>query len=48
MEHHEVSPHQGSKAILEAGGFEVISRQDRFIEDDPFNENWWLITVRKP
>jgi predicted methyltransferase len=47
MEHHEVSPNEVQKELRQAG-FEVINRQDRFIEDDPFNENWWLITVRKP
>ena len=47
MEHHEVSPDHVERELRQAM-FEVISRQDRFIEDDPSNENWWLITARKP
>ena len=46
-EHHEVSPEQVESELRQAG-FEIVSRQDRFIENDPSNENWWLITARKP
>ena len=46
-EHHEVSPEQVERELCQAG-FEIVSRQDRFIENDPFNENWWMITARKP
>jgi ubiquinone/menaquinone biosynthesis C-methylase UbiE len=28
--------------------FEIVNRQDHFIEGDPYGENWWLITARKP
>ena len=46
-EHHEVSSEQVESELRHAG-FEIVSRQDRFIENDPSNENWWLITARKP
>lgn len=44
---HHVSPEK-VESELRHGGFEIISRQDRFIENDPSNEEWWLITARKP
>ena len=28
--------------------FEIVSRQDHFIERDPDHESWWLIVARKP
>ena len=44
--------HGISAARVETGlrqaGFEVVSRQDRFIERDPASETWWLITARRP
>ena len=46
-EHHEVSPDQVEKELRQAG-FEIVGRKDRFIENDPSNEKWWLITARKP
>lgn len=46
-EHHEVSSEQVESELRHAG-FEIVSRQDRFIQNDPFNENWWIITARKP
>jgi predicted methyltransferase len=46
-EHHEISPEQVQSEILHAG-FEIVSRQDRFIEQDPTNESWWLIIAQKP
>ncbi len=46
-EHHEVSPDQVERELRQAG-FEIVGRQDHFIENDPSNENWWLITSRKP
>jgi ubiquinone/menaquinone biosynthesis C-methylase UbiE len=46
-EHHEVSSEQVESELRQAG-FEIVSRQDRFIENDPSNENWWLIAARKP
>jgi hypothetical protein len=27
---------------LRQAGFEIVSRQDRFIESDPDNETWWI------
>jgi predicted methyltransferase len=47
QEDHEVSSDQVEGEIRQAG-FEIVSRQDNFIERDPFNENWWLIAARKP
>jgi hypothetical protein len=44
---HEVSPDQVEGDLRQAG-FEIISREDRFIQNDPYNENWWLIAVHKP
>ncbi len=46
-EHHEVSSEQVESELRHAG-FEIVSRQGRFIQNDPLNENWWIITVRKP
>ena len=46
-EHHAISAEQVQGELLRAG-FAIDSRQDRFIEEDPSNENWWLITARKP
>lgn len=46
-EQHEVSSEQVESELRHAG-FEIVSRQDRFIENDPSNETWWLITARKP
>ena len=46
-EHHQVSPEQ-VESELRLGGFEIISRQERFIQNDPSNDEWWLIIARKP
>jgi ubiquinone/menaquinone biosynthesis C-methylase UbiE len=46
-DHHEVSSEQ-VESELRNTGFEIVSRQDGFIQDDPLNENWWIITARKP
>jgi predicted methyltransferase len=46
-EHHEVSSEQVESELRHAG-FEIVSRQDRFIQNDPLNENWWIIAARKP
>jgi predicted methyltransferase len=46
-EHHEVSSEQVESELHHAG-FEIVSRQDGFIQNDPLNENWWIITARKP
>lgn len=45
--YHEISADQVQGELLRAG-FAIISRQDRFIEQDPSNETWWLIIARKP
>ncbi len=44
---HEVAPAQVENELRNAN-FEIVSRLDRFIENDPFDENWWLIAARKP
>jgi predicted methyltransferase len=46
-EHHEVSSEQVESELRHAG-LEIVRRQDRFIQNDPLNENWWIITARKP
>jgi ubiquinone/menaquinone biosynthesis C-methylase UbiE len=46
-EQHEVSSEQVESELHHAG-FEIVSRQDGFIQNDPLNENWWIITARKP
>jgi ubiquinone/menaquinone biosynthesis C-methylase UbiE len=46
-DHHEVSSEQVESELRHAG-FEIVSRQDRFIQNDPLSENWWIITARKP
>jgi ubiquinone/menaquinone biosynthesis C-methylase UbiE len=44
---HEISVEQVEKDLRQAG-FEIVRRQDRFIESDPDHENWWLIVARRP
>ena len=46
-EHHEVSSDQVEKELRQAG-FEIVRREDHFIDNDPLHENWWLIISRKP
>lgn len=46
-EHHEASSEQVEDEIRHAG-LQIVSRQDHFIVNDPSNEEWWLITARKP
>ena len=46
-EHHEVSSGEVESELRQTG-FEIVSRQDGFIRNDPLNENWWIITARKP
>ena len=54
-EHHERAPAEVEKEIRRSG-FEVISRDDRFIEsptadrpgDRPDDHGWWLIVAGKP
>lgn len=43
---HEVSAEQVERDLHEAQ-FEIVSRQDQFIEKDPDDEAWWLIVARK-
>jgi predicted methyltransferase len=44
---HEISADR-VEAELRQANFEVVRRQDDFIERDPDNETWWLIVARKP
>ena len=44
---HEVSPDQVQSDLRKAG-FEIVARQDRFIDRDPYNEQWWMISGREP
>jgi ubiquinone/menaquinone biosynthesis C-methylase UbiE len=45
-DHHEVSSEQVESELRHAG-FEIVSRQDGFIQHDPLKEKWWIITARK-
>ena len=45
-EHHEV-PAAAVKDELMQSGFEILAREDHFI-DRPSGEAWWLIVARKP
>lgn len=44
---HEISADRVEGELRQAN-FEVVSRQDRFIEHDSYGESWWLIIARKP
>lgn len=44
---HEISAEEVEKELRRAK-FEIVSRQDHFIENDPDHETWWLIVARKP
>jgi hypothetical protein len=44
---HEISAGQVESELRQAQ-FEIVTRQDDFIEKDPDNESWWLIVARKP
>ena len=46
-EYHEVSSEQVENELRHTG-LEIVNRQDRFIQNDPLNETWWIITARKP
>ncbi len=44
--HHELPPALVESELLQSG-FELVEREDRFI-DRPDDRPWWLIVVRKP
>jgi ubiquinone/menaquinone biosynthesis C-methylase UbiE len=44
---HEIAA-SSVEADLREMGFEIVGRQDRFIESDPDRETWWLLAARKP
>jgi hypothetical protein len=44
---HELRP--GAAAVeIEQSGFEVVTRDDRFIDRSGDDDVWWLIVARKP
>jgi predicted methyltransferase len=46
-EHHELRPDLVETEVRSAG-FEIISREDRFIDRPADGQVWWLIVSRKP
>ena len=44
---HEISVERVEGELRQAR-FEILNRQDHFIEADPDHETWWLIVARKP
>jgi arsenite methyltransferase len=44
---HEISAEQVEGELRQAN-FEILSRDDRFIQHDSYGENWWLIVAQKP
>jgi ubiquinone/menaquinone biosynthesis C-methylase UbiE len=44
---HEI-PVSSVDSELRQMGFEIVGRQDRFIDSDPDQETWWLLAARKP
>lgn len=44
---HEISAER-VEGELRLTHFEILRRQDRFIENDSYGESWWLIVARKP
>ena len=45
--HHEI-PADAAVGDIQRAGFELVSRQDRFIARSPDGASWWLIVFRKP
>ena len=44
---HEISAERVESELRQAN-FEIVSRQDNFIERDSYGEKWWIIVARKP
>ncbi len=44
---HEI-PVSSVETDLRQMGFEIVGRQDRFIDSDPDQETWWLLAAGKP
>jgi ubiquinone/menaquinone biosynthesis C-methylase UbiE len=44
---HDISASRVENELRQAQ-FEIVRRQDHFIENDPYHENWWLIVARRP
>lgn len=47
VDQHEITGEQVEGELIQAG-LEIISRQDHFIQHDPYGESWWMIVARKP
>jgi predicted methyltransferase len=47
MSSHEISADRVEEQLRQAN-FEIVRRQDDFIQKDPDNETWWLVVARKP
>ena len=43
---HEISAERVESELRQAN-FEIVSRQDHFIERDSYGEKWWIIVARK-
>jgi predicted methyltransferase len=44
---HEISASR-VQTDLRQMGFEIVGRQDRFVDSDPNRDTWWLLVARKP
>jgi predicted methyltransferase len=44
---HEISAERVESELRQAN-FDIVSRQDHFIERDSYGEKWWIIVARKP
>jgi predicted methyltransferase len=48
----QASEHEISADVVESelrqANFDIVNRQDRFIQKDSYGESWWLIVARKP
>lgn len=44
---HEIASAQ-VESDLRQTGFDIDRRQDRFIENDPMQESWWIIVAHRP
>jgi predicted methyltransferase len=45
--HHEISPVEVEDELL-GGGFEILKRDDHFVDRTSEDHFWWLISARKP
>lgn len=47
MAEHEMSAERVERELRQMH-FEILSRDDHFIQHDSYGENWWVIVARKP